>query len=115
IGVTDIVGTYHAEVPAGRATLVLNADRTWNYRVEGKIHLSRAGKWTHEAKESTRSTIAIICDEFDFGFPLEKSDRRQPGYKFFYFEKAYSGKFQTCIQNLGRQWGPKGRLCFERE
>jgi hypothetical protein len=115
IAIADIVGTYRADVPAGHATLVINMGGTWEYHIEGKSRFRRSGKWTLEAKESTRSVVATNFEQFDLGFPLNESGPYGPGHWFFAFKKASSGKLRTCIENLGPKWGPKGRICFEQE
>jgi hypothetical protein len=113
--VTDVAGKYRADVPSGRVTLAINGDGTWEYLIDGPSRFRRTGKWTLEDKQSTRSVVAISLENFDFGFPLRGSKLLGPHYQYFYFEKTYAGKMKTCLENLGMEWGPKARLCFERE
>jgi hypothetical protein len=115
IAVSDVPGTYRTATPYGRATLVVKEDGAWNYLLDTRPELRPSGKWTLETTQSTPTLIALSLFPFAFGFPRDQVDPQRPTHHFFYFSKRRTGKIETCLENLGTKFGPKGRLCFEQE
>jgi hypothetical protein len=102
---TDVMGEYHADVPAGTAKLVIKPDCTWEYRIEGSPEFVRSGKWEPEPGMSTPSTRVITLDRFEFGFPLSDMDPQKPSFWPAQFSKDSTGKARACILD--------GEICFK--
>jgi hypothetical protein len=101
VTLADAVGTYRADVPSGRATLVINGDGSWEYHIEGPSPFRKNGKWMLEFKESTPSMMVITFVGFDYGFRLTDLLMGSLGHYNMYFEKSNSGRVRTCEENLG--------------
>jgi len=106
ITIDDVAGTYQADVPAGRAVLIIEPGGTWRYSVSGKTQLLKSGKWVAEPAKTTRGAVAITLEGFEFGFPLNQFDPQRPGFWLAEFSYTPRGKLSTCIVD--------GTICFEK-
>jgi hypothetical protein len=108
----DVMGEFHADVPSGRATLVIKPDYTWEYHIDGSRDFIRSGKWEPEPSLTASSIYTVTFIRFEFGFrlfepvgPLSEHDLQKPGFWPAQFSKDYTGKARACIRD--------GEICFK--
>jgi hypothetical protein len=107
IPVSDVVGTYRAEVPGGEATLVVRGDDTWVYEIE-PLHFYRTGKWSSSLLKAWPYPVSF--SNFEFGPPLRNKDRQKPELWTPKFMRAHSGG----VQHLCTVAADKSPFCFKR-